>query len=96
MDGGDSLQGRYHYLRLHPFSAPELDLRTTKELRDRRPIQLIECKGADSDVARGLTYLKERFPSTEALPVHATGTKDYETERGIRVVPAMAFLRTLV
>jgi len=26
--GGDSLQGRYHLLRLHPFSAAELDMRT--------------------------------------------------------------------
>ena len=26
--GGDSLQGRYHYLRLHPFSAAELGIRT--------------------------------------------------------------------
>jgi predicted AAA+ superfamily ATPase len=25
--GGDSLQGRYHTLRLHPFSAAELDMR---------------------------------------------------------------------
>lgn len=31
--GGDSLQGRYHYLRLHPFSAAELDIRTNKQLR---------------------------------------------------------------
>ncbi len=30
--GGDSLQGRYHLLRLHPFSARELGIRTTKEL----------------------------------------------------------------
>lgn len=32
--GGDSLQGRYHLLRLHPFSAKELDIRTPRELRD--------------------------------------------------------------
>ena len=32
--GGDSLQGRYHLLRLHPFSARELKLRTPGELRD--------------------------------------------------------------
>ena len=32
--GGDSLQGRYHLLRLHPLSAAELDLRTPAELRD--------------------------------------------------------------
>lgn len=32
--GGDSLQGRYHLLRLHPFSAKELALRTPAVLRD--------------------------------------------------------------
>jgi predicted AAA+ superfamily ATPase len=31
--GGDSLQGRYHLLRLHPFSAAELKLRSGEELR---------------------------------------------------------------
>jgi hypothetical protein len=30
--GGDSLQGRYHLLRLHPLSAPELRLRTSTDL----------------------------------------------------------------
>jgi predicted AAA+ superfamily ATPase len=32
--GGDSLQGRYHLLRLHPFSAGELRLRSAVELGD--------------------------------------------------------------
>ena len=32
--GGDSLQGRYHLLRLHPFSAAELKLTRPAELRD--------------------------------------------------------------
>ena len=32
--GGDSLQGRYHLLRLHPFSAKELGIWTPKALRD--------------------------------------------------------------
>ena len=32
--GGDSLQGRYHLLRLHPFSAKELAIRTAVGLRD--------------------------------------------------------------
>ncbi|MCM3876458.1 MAG: AAA family ATPase [Thermoanaerobaculia bacterium] len=31
--GGDSLQGRYHLLRLHPFSAAELRLETADDLR---------------------------------------------------------------
>ena len=32
--GGDSLQGRYHMLRLHPFSAKELRIRTPADLKD--------------------------------------------------------------
>lgn len=32
--GGDSLQGRYHLLRLHPFSAKELAIRTPAAMRD--------------------------------------------------------------
>jgi hypothetical protein len=32
--GGDSLQGRYHLLRLHPLSVAELGLRSAKELRE--------------------------------------------------------------
>jgi uncharacterized protein len=32
--GGDSLQGRYHLLRLHPFSAAELKLASQQDLQD--------------------------------------------------------------
>lgn len=32
--GGDSLQGRYHLLRLHPFSVGELGLATSADLKD--------------------------------------------------------------
>lgn len=32
--GGDSLQGRYHLVRLHPLSAAELNLRKQAELHD--------------------------------------------------------------
>lgn len=32
--GGDSLQGRYHLLRLHPLSVAELNLKVPAELRD--------------------------------------------------------------
>jgi len=32
--GGDSLQGRYHLLRLHPFSVAELKVRSNRDLTD--------------------------------------------------------------
>ena len=38
--GGDSLHGRYHYLRLHPFSAAELGIRTRRDFD-----QLLELGG---------------------------------------------------
>jgi hypothetical protein len=38
--GGDSLQGRYHYLRLHPFSVAELGSSSQKDLKD-----LLELNG---------------------------------------------------
>jgi predicted AAA+ superfamily ATPase len=31
--GGDSLQGRYHYLRLHPLSVAELNITSTKDFQ---------------------------------------------------------------
>lgn len=32
--GGDSLQGRYHYLRLHPLSFTELGLKSSRDMKD--------------------------------------------------------------
>jgi uncharacterized protein len=32
--GGDSLQGRYHFLRLHPFSVAELGISTAKKVKE--------------------------------------------------------------
>jgi hypothetical protein len=32
--GGDSLQGRYHYFRMHPLSAAELEITTARDLGD--------------------------------------------------------------
>jgi predicted AAA+ superfamily ATPase len=38
--GGDSLQGRYHYLRLHPFSVAELEIDSGNDFR-----QLLDLSG---------------------------------------------------
>ena len=60
------------------------------------PRLLVECKWADTEVDRGLRYLRERFPDAAAWQVSATGRKDFLTPGGIRVAPAVTFLRTLV
>lgn len=58
----------------------------------RAPQLFVECKWSDSEVDRGLKYLKARFPKCEAWQISATGTKDYVTPDDIRVAPAMRLL----
>jgi len=50
---------------------------------------------SDTEADRGLRYLKRRFPEAEAWQLSATGSKEYRTPDGIRVSPALTFLRTL-
>jgi hypothetical protein len=40
--------------------------------------------------------LHERFPHCDAFQISAVGQKDYVTPDGIRVCPALEFLRGLV
>jgi uncharacterized protein len=61
-----------------------------------RPTHLIECKYDDTSVSTSLRYLKERFPETEAWQLHATGEREYVTDRNIRVAPAITFLKDLI
>ena len=62
----------------------------------RAPQLFVECKWGDTEVDRGLRYLKARFPKCEAWQISAAGTKDYVTPDDIRVAPAMQLLRGLV
>ncbi len=65
-------------------------------LEHGKPIRLIEAKWGDTQVVRGLRYLKTRFPEAEAVQIAATGKKDYLTTEGIRVRPAISFLTELI
>jgi uncharacterized protein len=62
----------------------------------RQANAFIECKRSDADIGKGLRYLKQRFPAVQAWQISAIGNKDYETADGIRVTPAVRFLRDLV
>ncbi|MCA9471775.1 MAG: ATP-binding protein [Nitrospirales bacterium] len=87
-------QGRdvdLHYFR--DIDGREVDFVVTDA---RRPLWLIECKWADDEVGKPLRYLKAKFPDAQAWQIHATGKKDYETKEGIRVAPALTFLKDLV
>ena len=62
----------------------------------RRPLLLVESKWGDTDVDRGLRYLKTRFTDAEAWQVSATRSKDYMSPEGIRASPALALLDRLI
>ena len=61
-----------------------------------RPLLAVECKWGDSEIDKGLRYLKARFPGCEAWQIHASGKKNYVSPDGIRVAPAVGLLKTLV
>ncbi len=62
----------------------------------KKPIMFIECKWNDAPISPGLKYMKERFPSCKAWQISVVGKKDFISEQGIHVCPAINFLGTLV
>lgn len=60
------------------------------------PMMMVESKLSDTKPDRSLRYLRRRFPDCPAWQVSATGQKDFLTPEGIRVCPALVFLKTLV
>ena len=64
-------------------------------LEDGSPRSFIECKLSDAPVSRALRYLQERFPGCDAWQISLRGRKDFETPDGIRVCPALDYLRRL-
>lgn len=60
-----------------------------------KPIHFIECKLKDTQISKGLYYLKERFPDVMATQLVGEGVRDFQKD-GIRVTPAWKFLGELV
>lgn len=87
-------QGRDLELRyFRDTDGREVDFVVTER---RKPLVLVECKQGDDEPDRGLKYLKARFPDAAAWQISAAGQKDYATPEGIRVSPALPFLRELI
>ncbi len=59
------------------------------------PIQFIEAKLSDSEITKGLKYLKSRYPNVLAQQVHLKGKKDYISYDGIEHIPVNKLLSTL-
>ena len=87
-------EGRQLELRyFRDVDGREVDFIVTE---NRKLLQAVECKLADTDISKGLKYLKSRFPQCEALQISAQGKKDYISGEEIRVCPATQFLKNLI
>lgn len=83
----------------------EVDLRYYRDKYDREvdfvitengsPIHFIEAKLADSDIPKGLKYLKSRYPKTRATLTHLKGKKDFIATQGIEYMPVHKLLSEL-
>ncbi len=62
----------------------------------RLPVLAVECKLDDAPVSAALRYFQAKFPKVDAWQIAAHGHADYQTPEGIRVAPALTWLRTLV
>lgn len=61
-----------------------------------KPLTFVECKWADAPINSALYYLKERFPKADCWQISMMGKKDFLSPEGIRVCPALEFLKDLV
>ena len=88
-------QGRHLELRyFRDIDGREVDFVIVEN--GHTPLALVECKLGDDEPAKGLKYLKARFPAAAAWQVSAHGQRDYQSAEGIRVAPAFKLLRDLV
>jgi predicted AAA+ superfamily ATPase len=63
---------------------------------NRKPLTFIECKWKDELLHPALSYLKKKFPDTDAFQISASGQKEFITPDGIQVCNAIQFLKTLI
>lgn len=59
----------------------------------RKPLMFVECKLSATDIDKSLSYIQAKFPEIPCIQVHLRGDKDYVSKSGIRVMPALRFLR---
>ncbi len=80
--GGDSLQGRYHYYRLHPFSLMEMETRPTRDLME----QLLRFGGFPEPLFRGQDRFHRRWQREQSERVVHEDLRDLERVREVSMI----------
>lgn len=75
--GGDSLQGRYHYYRLHPFSLPEADSQCSGSTLDL----LLRCGGFPEPFLEGTERFHRRWLREMSARITHEDVRDLEQVR---------------
>lgn len=84
--GGDSLVGRYHYLRLHPLSLVELNAQpTASDLR-----QLLKFGGFPEPFQKSNEVFLQRWQNERVSRVVTQDLRDLETVKEISLVEVLA------
>lgn len=86
---GEDLELRY----FRDIDGREIDFIVVKKAK---PILAVECKWQNSETSKSLKYFKAHFPDCEMWQISAVGEKDYLSDEGIRVAPALKLLNRLV
>jgi len=84
--GGDSLQGRYHYYRLHPFSLIELNKEPSKE--DFR--RLLKFGGFPEPFLKGEEKFWRRWQNERTRRVVSEDIRDLENVKDISLLELLA------
>lgn len=84
--GGDSLLGRYHYHRLHPYSLPELD----PELKKDSIEQLLVVGGFPEPLSNGTERFYRRWQRERRDLVIREDLRDLENVREVSLIEALA------
>ena len=86
---GEDIELRY----FRDINGREVDFVVCKK---GKPAMALECKWNDSGISKNLLYLKERFPEMDAWQISAIGKKDFVSNDGIRMAPAIKLLKDLI
>ena len=88
----EDTQGYKMELRfLRDTSAREVDFVV---LQNKKPLFAVECKAGEKSLSPHLLYFKERSKIPNFFQVHL-GSKDYEPQKGVRVMPFVQFSQIL-
>jgi uncharacterized protein len=85
---GENIELRY----FRDHDKREVDFVITK---DKKPWKFVECKFKGKDVSKNLIYLKEKFPTVEALQICYEDNINALTPQNIQLISARHFLSTL-